>query len=355
MSTCRSLASVLASVSSRCTRRSASASGSRATSSACRAAGMRRLGAHRGRLRLRDRGLRGVGGLRQRHQVGPAGGAHAELRQLGLDAGKLARRGAFARSLWESSAACSWLRRAVRSASVPVSSPNVFSAAASTASASATRRSASVRFSALAPASRLQRLLFGDEARQRRFGVGGQPALALDVGGELNEPLVELDHAVLGAGFFLFERLARDHQPLQRGGGPAPRPRAAAAWRTTPRPGGWRPAPARRCVRRPRGRRGCGPARPPPARHWRRPSADGTASPRRCAPAPRCCGSGPPGAPASSAQSIWLASWLMTSSSARGSARRRAAAARPRGGAHAGRRCRPLLRARGGAARAWPG
>ena len=83
-----------------------------------------------------------------------------------------------------------------------------------------TRRSASVRLLGVGIALALQRLFLGDEARQRRLGVGGLPALALDIGGKLDEPLVELDHAVLGAGFFLFESFARDHQPLQRGGGP---------------------------------------------------------------------------------------------------------------------------------------
>ena len=55
---------------------------------------------------------------------------------------------------------------------------------------------------------------------QRGFGVGGELALALDVGGELLEPAVEFGDAVLGARFLAVERLARDDEPLQRRGGP---------------------------------------------------------------------------------------------------------------------------------------
>ena len=65
----------------------------------------------------------------------------------------------------------------------------------------------------------LERLLLGVEARERRLGVGGKRALALEVGGELFEPPVELDDALLGASLLAFERVARDNEALQRGGG----------------------------------------------------------------------------------------------------------------------------------------
>ena len=63
------------------------------------------------------------------------------------------------------SSAC---RRAVRSASVPVSASEVFSAAASAASASATRWSTPARCSSLAVVSRSQRLLLGARAGRAR-------------------------------------------------------------------------------------------------------------------------------------------------------------------------------------------
>ena len=65
----------------------------------------------------------------------------------------------------------------------------------------------------------LERLLLGVEARERRLGVGGKRALALEVGGELFEPPVELDDALLGASLLALERVARDNEALQRGGG----------------------------------------------------------------------------------------------------------------------------------------
>ncbi len=62
-------------------------------------------------------------------------------------------------------------------------------------------------------------LFLGGQPRERGFGVGGEHALALDVGGELLEPQVELGDAVLGALLFAFEVLLRDVEPVQRGAG----------------------------------------------------------------------------------------------------------------------------------------
>ncbi len=65
----------------------------------------------------------------------------------------------------------------------------------------------------------LERLLLGGEAAERRLGVGGKRALALEVGGELFEPPVELADALLGARLLALERVARDNEALQRRGG----------------------------------------------------------------------------------------------------------------------------------------
>ena len=62
-------------------------------------------------------------------------------------------------------------------------------------------------------------LFLGGEPRERRFGVGGQPLLALDVGGELHEPQLEFGDAVLGARFLAIEVLRGDVEAMQRGAG----------------------------------------------------------------------------------------------------------------------------------------
>ena len=62
-------------------------------------------------------------------------------------------------------------------------------------------------------------LFLGGEPRQRCFGVGRHALLALDVGGELLEPQIELGHAVLGARFLAVEVLQRDVEPVQRRAG----------------------------------------------------------------------------------------------------------------------------------------
>ena len=49
--------------------------------------------------------------------------------------------------------------------------------------------------------------------------VAGQPPFALDVLAELNEPAVQLGHALGGARLLVIERLSRHRQALQRGGG----------------------------------------------------------------------------------------------------------------------------------------
>ena len=59
-------------------------------------------------------------------------------------------------------------------------------------------------------------LFLGGEPRQRRFGVGRHALLALDVGGELHEPQIELGHAVLGARLLAVEVLQGDVEPVQR-------------------------------------------------------------------------------------------------------------------------------------------
>ncbi len=65
----------------------------------------------------------------------------------------------------------------------------------------------------------LQRFLLGAEAVERCGSVGRERAFAIEIGGELLEPAVEFGNAFLGAGFFAFERIAGNQEPLQRGRG----------------------------------------------------------------------------------------------------------------------------------------
>ena len=111
------------------------------------------------------------------------------------------------------------MRRAVRSASAPVSSAKDFSDSASDAFGCG-----DVGVGAVEP--RGVRLRFGRAALpsassrpSAASASAGERALALEVGGELHDPAVEFGDALLGARFFAFERFARDNEPLQRGGG----------------------------------------------------------------------------------------------------------------------------------------
>ncbi len=197
MSTCRSFASVLASVSSRCARRSASASGPRARSSAWRAAewaasarSARRIGAPRG-LGLDLRQL----ALHRRHLVAEAGEpiavlAHRILQRMapGGEVGERAGERA------ERRFRCGQHLVGLGDALVDAGALLVVC-----------RRLAA------------ERLLLGGEPAERGLRVGRQALFAYDIVAELDQPAVELGHAVLGAGLFAFERLARDHQPLQGG------------------------------------------------------------------------------------------------------------------------------------------
>ena len=64
-----------------------------------------------------------------------------------------------------------------------------------------------------------QHFFFAREPHQGRRGIGGERAFAREIGGVLAEPAVEFGDALLGAGFFAFERVARHQEALQRGGG----------------------------------------------------------------------------------------------------------------------------------------
>ena len=57
------------------------------------------------------------------------------------------------------------------------------------------------------------------EPVERCLRVGGEPAFARGILAQLNEPSVEFGDALVGARLFAVEGLARDHEPLQRGGG----------------------------------------------------------------------------------------------------------------------------------------
>ena len=63
----------------------------------------------------------------------------------------------------------------------------------------------------------LERLFLGSEPLQRGLGVGHQRALALDVLGQLNEASLQLGEALARARLLLVERIARADQALQRG------------------------------------------------------------------------------------------------------------------------------------------
>ena len=137
---------------------------------------MRRLGAQRrgfrrrrrrsARLRPRPRAPRHPA---RRSPACPGLQARSRPRRSGLRAASAAPNGRpIARS--------SWLRRATRSASAPVSSPNVFSTSASAASAARhARRDLGLAFRHAGRVLR-QAGFFGGEPLQRRFGVGAAAA-----------------------------------------------------------------------------------------------------------------------------------------------------------------------------------
>ncbi len=218
-------------------------------------AGMRGLGAQRGSLRLRDRGLVGFGRAGERRQIAALRHLGTELRELGRRPPRSRRPGGRAGRRARARCFSNALRRAVRSASVPVSSSQVFSEAASTASASATRWSTPARRSSLAAVSCCSVSSSAASRVKRGLRVGGQAPLALDVVPELDQPAIELGHAVAGA---LSPRARASSraidQPLQARRRLSPRPRATPAARPPPAPGASTPRPARRCARRPAAR-----------------------------------------------------------------------------------------------------
>ena len=168
--------------------------------------------------------------------------------ELGLDCRRSRRRAAPPRSTCSRAACSSWLRRAVRSASAPVSSAKIFSAAPARYRLRPPRHRRRRGARALSCASRLS---VSSSAASRASAASASAAsalLALDVVGELHEPPVELGHALLGALLLALERLARDQQPLQRGGGLRLGFAQRRQRRRAPAPGAWRPPPARRCA-----------------------------------------------------------------------------------------------------------
>src|SRR5215475_9275448 len=66
----------------------------------------------------------------------------------------------------------------------------------------------------------LQAVLFPGEPLKRQGRLGDVLLLALAVLGELDEAALELSAALLGARLLAIERIARDHQPVQRGRSP---------------------------------------------------------------------------------------------------------------------------------------
>ena len=217
VSTCSSRASVLASVSKRCTRRSASISGGRATSSAWRAAECAASERTAAASASATAACAASTAADERAEIGPA--LRVEGRELGLDRGGLGLRAGCARS------ACS--RTALRQlialrGEVGERAGELREGLLRARQHLVVGGDARVGAGALARVGlRLapQRLLLGGQPLERRLRVARQPPLALDIGVELDEPLVELGDALLGAGLLALERLAGDHEALQGGGG----------------------------------------------------------------------------------------------------------------------------------------
>ena len=212
MSRCSSFASVLASVSRRCARRSASASGPRAASSAWRApecaASARTASASASATAACEVSAAPASVARSTRSATSAPSCVSSAATAAISLSRRPIRSPCSRAVSSSA----W-RRAVRSANVPVSSSPALSEAASTASASATRWSTPARCSSLAVVSRCSAVFLGGEPCKRGFRVGGKAPLALDVVPELNKSAVELGHALLGAGLLALERLA-GHRPV---------------------------------------------------------------------------------------------------------------------------------------------
>ena len=149
----------------------------------------------------------------------------------------------------------SWLRRATRSASAPVSSPNVFSTAASAASAALTRAATSASRSAT-PAPVLRQAGFlgrqAAPARPRRRPAGA--ARARCPATSCASRRSSSSDALVDARFLAVERLARHHEALQRGAGLGLLVAQRRQSRRPRSPDGWRLRPARRSPRR---RGGC--------------------------------------------------------------------------------------------------
>ena len=149
---------------------------------------------------------------------------------------------------------------------------------------------------------RADRLFLGGEPRQRGFGVGGERWLRARCRRRTARAAGRARRCGPWRALPRGRGLARDVEPVQRGAGArlglaqSGSAAAASAWRLEAS------ASAPRCGRRPRARTGPWRARPRPPRRSRRSSAGDRASPRPCAPAPRPCDSGSPAAPASSAR-----------------------------------------------------
>ena len=133
---------------------------------------------------------------------------------------------------------------------MPVSSAKVFSAPARTSSSAG---DALIGAGALLRIGLDSRRNASSSAASRPSAASrvlGEPPLALDIRVELDQALVELGDAFLGARFLAFERLAGDDETLQGGGGAdlgvAQRRQLGGGLE----PGAWRLRPARRCAPR---------------------------------------------------------------------------------------------------------
>ena len=298
VSTARSFISVLASVSRRCTARSASASGMRAASRFLRAAPCAASAASAACSAVADRGLRAFDRGGHRREVGPALGDGGEA---GFDVGDFAFHARDALGLLARGRGELVAPRGEVGERAGQFAEGFFRGADDAVGLGRAGIDAGAAFGA-GPHFVAQRLFFLGELGQRGFGVGDQRAFARDVLLELREPAVELGQTLAGTGLLGVERVAGDEQALQRRGGA----RLGVAERRHAF-GGRLAALAGLGLRDRRVGDGAnaqvlGAARCPRPRHWRRASAGNRAWPRPCGPRPRRCDSGSPAGPGASAR-----------------------------------------------------
>ncbi len=217
-STSISLASAFASASSRPTRRSASASGPRATSSPCRAAEC----AASARSAAASAAVTAFCAASAAPASAATSGApFSGLSRLASSASTspICPSSRTSRAEWSAIACSSWLRRATQVGErAGQFAERLLDLGERRLGRRHARRDLGFAFRHAGRVLR-QAGFFRGKPLQRRFGVGAQPLLALDILHELHQAAVELGDALIDARFLAVERLARHHEALQRGAG----------------------------------------------------------------------------------------------------------------------------------------